>query len=183
MKLTSKFTTDLEILTDKEFHALCDLTSEFTTTAYLNKTITLNIGTKIGDKHGIPSSIANRVVSVVQNFREDIRPCGGRLLMDEIEYHYHTNGDNPTIVKGVPIYETTIQISFVGNLSLPTIKALVIALCYATNQEAIPVLVQARYRSGGLKMHNSTVSFGMMVGQTLSEAQKWGKFDPQYFIK
>ena len=179
MKLSSEFATDLLDLSDAAFHAVADLTS----TSYMSKTITLNVGTKVGDVQAEPSDIANRIISVVHNFREDIRPCGGVLFMDEVEYHYHTNGDEPTMINGVPIEETTIEISFNGNLSLPTIKALGIALCYATNQEAIPVLIEARYRAEGAEVYNSTATFGLMIGQTLSDSQKWGKFNPEFFIK
>lgn len=179
MKLSNEFATDLLELTDEAFHAVADLT----TTSYMSKTITLNVGTKVGDVQAEPDDIINRITSVVHNFREDIRPCGGVILLDNTEVHHHTNEEGATMINGVPIEETTIEMSFVGNLPLPTIKALVIALCYATGQEAIPVLIEARYRSNGAEVYNNTASYGLMIGQTLGEAQKWGKFNPQYFIK
>lgn len=179
MKLSSNFTTEILDLSEADFRALSDLD----TTAYLAKTITLNVGTKIGDNQVSPEFIENQIVAVIQSFREDIRHCGGRIFMDDVTCHHHTNKDGATIVKGVPIEETTLQVTFVGNLALNTIKALVLAICYATGQEAIPALVEARYKGEGQRYRTNTASFGLMVGQTLAERQKWGVFNPKFFIK
>lgn len=181
MKTNKEINTNLTELTLQHFNAI---TKPLTDEA-LCKYLTLNVGTKVGEAQHSADSMINKIMDFVRAYRDGLQLSDFELWLEDMDVHHHTAhplSDKPTMVGDVPIYETTIRITFFGNFSLSTAKALILGLCHATCQEAIPMLIEAQYLTEESK-HPKSAFHGAMVGQSVELANRWGAFNPQYFIK
>lgn len=172
MKTNKEINTNLMELSLAKLNAI----SEPTKDAELTKTLSLNIGTKVGEAQFTAAFMTAKLLEYVRTFREGLELSGVELFLFNINTHKHEDGKGVTMVGDVPISETTISVSLKTNLSLSSLKALVLGLTYALKQEAIPMLVEAQYSP------TEVVRYGLMVGQTKQAAEKWGGFDSKFFI-
>lgn len=180
MKTKDNFTTELSALTTEQREAVTNFSGKFI------KTFEVNIGCNVD---GVPYPILDTrriFMNYLEAYTEQLEEDFVFYFKDEFFYK-HTE-DTATEVHGpdgskVEISEDTIYMEFCTNFPLSTLTAILQGACHILQQDAIPMVLTGWYVDAD--WHPAQVEFiqyGQMIGRTKATANKWGKFNAEYFI-
>jgi len=182
MRILHEFTTDLTALTHLQYDAIVKPSGQ------IFKTIELNIGCNIGDAPQSLSSMRAKFENYFKDYKEQAEEIDFALWEDDEFMYHHKAGEASTKIlspsmQEMEITESTIVSFIKTNLPLSAIIAFVKGLCYELEQDAIPMFMITPFLDTGYyEPRVEYISYGKMIGRTKESANKWGVFNPEFFI-